>query len=158
MAGSYGLRVTEVQGRGAPLVEADAEPGKDGTVRVTFVLRGAQRNTWLFGAPLGNHEQLTRLGTSDVWYRSYRVPAGTLLGYKPEPDVPELNAPPMVRRRAILATAQRDPFNARSFPGRPIDIFAGESLLELPDAPPQPWVAERPGVPKGVLEPHRITS
>lgn len=148
----------EVQGRGAPLVEADAEPAKDGTVRVTFVWRGAQRNAWLFGAPSGNHEQLTRLGDSDVWYRSYRVPAGTRLGYKLAPDVPELNAAPMVRRRAILATAQRDPFNARSFPDRPIDIYAGESVFELPDAPPQPWVTERPGVPKGTVEPHRITS
>lgn len=148
----------EVQQRGTPLVEADAEPAKDGTVRVTFVWRGAQRNAWLFGAPSGNHEQLTRLGTSDVWYRSYRVPAGTRLGYKLAPDVPELNAAPMVRRRAILATAQRDPFNARSFPDRPIDIYAGESVFELADAPPQTWVAERPGVPKGTVEPHRITS
>ncbi|MES2609321.1 MAG: alpha/beta hydrolase-fold protein [Pseudomonadota bacterium] len=148
----------EVQGRGTPLVEADAEPPKDGTVRVTFLWRGAQRNAWLFGAPSGNHDPLARLGDSDVWYRSYRVPAGTRLGYKLAPDVPELNASPMVRRRAILATAQRDPFNARSFPDRPIDIFAGESVFELPDAPPQPWVAERPGVPKGVVEPHRIIS
>lgn len=148
----------EVRERGTPLVEADAEPAKDGTVRVTFVWRGAQRNAWLFGAPSGNHEQLTRLGDSDVWYRSYRVPAGTRLGYKLAPDVPELNAAPMVRRRAILATAQRDPFNARSFPDRPIDIYAGESVFELPDAPPQPWVTERPGVPKGTVEPHRISS
>lgn len=162
----------EVKRSGAPLVEplprdagagaradADADPSPAGAdVLVTFVWRGARHGVRLFGAPSGDHDELQRLGTSDVWFRSYRVPATTRLGYRLAPDVPELDAPAGVRRRAILATAQRDPFNARSFPARPVDIYAGESVLELPDAPPQPWLEARPGVAPGTVERHRFES
>lgn len=149
---------TEMRERGTPLVEPDAHPAPDGSVLVTFLWRGAQRNAWVFGAPSGNHDAMARLEGSDVWYRSYRVPPDTRLGYKLAPDVPELNAPAPVRRRAIVATAQRDPLNARSFPARPIDIFAGESVLELPQAPVQEWVAAREGVAQGVVARHRVSS
>lgn len=31
-------------------------------------------------------------------------------------------------------------------------------MLEMPDAPPQPWVARRPGVPEGRIEKHLFGS
>ncbi|MET1537235.1 histidine kinase dimerization/phospho-acceptor domain-containing protein, partial [Burkholderia sola] len=69
------------------------------------------------------------------------------------------------QRRALLATAQRDPLNPKVFPQPPkspqggfIDAFQGASVLELPKAPPQPWVAPRAGVAQGALVQHRLSS
>jgi enterochelin esterase family protein len=59
---------------------------------------------------------------------------------------------------------ERDPLNAHTqvFPAGE-DSFGGDeaftvSVLELPDAPPQPWLAPRPGVAPGRLEHHRLRS
>lgn len=61
----------------------------------------------------------------------------------------------------ILATAQRDPLNPRAFPARAdtqLDAFQGHSVLELPQAPPQPWVTPRPGAAQGTLTRHEVAS
>ena len=61
----------------------------------------------------------------------------------------------------ILATAQRDPLNPRVFPARAdtqLDAFQGHSVLELPQAPPQPWVTPRPGAAQGTLTRHEVAS
>lgn len=139
---------------GAPLVEsAGVEPPLAADERlVTFVWRGAQHGVRLLGSPSADHDELTRLPGTDVWHRSYRLPASTRLAYRLAPDVPELNADPMTRRRAILATAQRDPNNPRSIPDTPLDRYDGYSLLELPDAPSAHWTRPQPGVAAGALE------
>lgn len=144
----------ELAQAGTPLVERAGvtPPLAQGELLVTFLWRGARDNVRLFGAPSGDHDELQRLDGSDVWFRSYRLPDSSRLGYKLAPDVPTLDAPAPTRRRAILATAQRDPLNARSFPASPADRYAGESILELPAAPPQRWTAARPGVAPGTLE------
>jgi enterochelin esterase family protein len=144
----------EEQSRG-PLVERDgvSPPLAEGTSLVTFVWRGAKKGVRLFGAPSNDFDPLRRLGDSDVWYASYRVPNTARVAYKFAPDVPELDAPSMIRRRAILATAQRDPFNPKSVPpGELPDRYAGESLLELPDAPRPAWLNRRAEVPAGSIE------
>ncbi|WDD94590.1 DUF3327 domain-containing protein [Burkholderia sp. FERM BP-3421] len=162
----------EMAERGTPLVEAaPAEPARtdaslargatpaDEPVRlVTFLWRGARDNVRVLGSPSGEHDALARLAGSDVWYRSYVVPASTRLSYLLAPDVPELDQPEGERRRAILATAQRDPLNPRTFMRTGTDPYQGKSVLELPDAPPQPWLAPRPGVPAGTLARTRFTS
>lgn len=150
----------EVQRQGAPLVEREGvqPPLKDGERLVTFLWRGAQRNVRLVGGPSNDHDWLQRLPGTDIWFRSYRVPASLRLSYRLAPDVPDIDGPPSERRRALLATAQTDPLNPRSFPARPLDRFNGQSLLELPEAPTSPWLAERPGVPRGTLQGHRLAS
>lgn len=135
-----------VAASGAPLVE----DGPEGRKIVTFLGRGAKRNIRLFGAPTGDHEELERLGASDVWFRSFAVPADTRLSYRLAPDVPDLPEDARERRVAILATAAADPLNRHPWPADAPDDFNRESVLELPDAPPQPFVAER-GAPKGTL-------
>ncbi|WP_142849302.1 enterochelin esterase [Telmatospirillum sp. J64-1] len=149
-----------IESLGTPLVEAEGvePPLAEDQLLVTFLWRGAEHSVRLFGAPTGEHDGLHRLGRSDIWYRSYRLPRDTRLGYRLAPDVPELNAPATQRRRAILATAQRDPFNRHSFPADPVDRFHGSSVLELPGAPAQPWIAPRPDVPAGQVETLRFAS
>jgi len=139
---------TEVAQQGTPLVEA--VDGKHD--RVTFLWRGAERNVRLFGGPSSDHAQLTRLGNSDVWHASFVVPRSTRLSYRLAPDVPELPGSGMARRRAILATAQADPHNSKAYPARGVDAFQTYSMLELAEAPPQPWVEPREGVPQGTVE------
>ncbi len=136
---------------GTPMVEPLA--GQPQQRLVTFLWRGAQRNVRMFGAPSGRHESLERLGTSDVWYRSFEVPASTRLSYQLAPDVPASDD-----RRVILASTRRDPLNPATFADSSGDPWLSRSRLELPDAPPQPWTAVRADVPRGTLERKRLAS
>lgn len=144
----------EIAASGAPLIE----PVDAAHDRVTFLWRGAQRNVRLFGSPSSDHAPLARLGTSDVWYRSFVLARSARLSYKLAPDVPDLPASDTARRRAILATAQADPLNPKAYPARGADAFQYSSVLELAGAPPQPWVAPRPGVPAGTVEAKALRS
>ncbi|WP_159235997.1 alpha/beta hydrolase-fold protein [Raoultella terrigena] len=100
----------EREQEGTPMVEAlDA-----GHKRVTFLWRGASRNVFLLGSPAGDHDPLFRLGSSDVWFRSYVVPSDTLMQYKLAPDVPVIDGSARDQRRAILVSAQADPLNPQS--------------------------------------------
>ncbi|MDC0690014.1 alpha/beta hydrolase-fold protein [Mitsuaria sp. RG] len=136
---------------GTPLVEA--VPGQPGKRLVTFLWRGARDNVRMFGAPTGNHEPLSRLGASDVWFHSFEVPAATRLSYQMAPDVPVSDD-----RRVILASTRRDPLNPNTFADASGDAWLSRSRLELADAAPQPWVAERAGVARGSLERKRLAS
>ncbi len=158
--GDTGQFWREVKQQGAPIVENDGvvPPLTEGEVLITFLWRGAKHRVHVFAAPSGNHDEMHRLGESDVWYASYRVPRTARIGYKLAPDVPQLNAPFWARRRAILATAQLDPLNPHSFPEKPVDKYEGESVVELPDAPKQPWLEARADVPAGTVENHHFNS
>ncbi|TFL13297.1 enterochelin esterase [Pusillimonas caeni] len=142
---------------GTPLVE----PLPDGESLVTFLWRGEGDNVRLFGSPSGNHDPMRRLGDSDVWWATFRMPDTARLSYRIAPDVPRVQGSPMDQRRVILATAQRDPLNPHVFPDTEdtrIDVYQGSSVLTLPDAPPQPWVARRAGRASGTLARHEFDS
>lgn len=136
----------EIATSGAPLIE----PANDGTTIVTFLARGAQRNVRLLAAPSGDHENLDRLGASDVWFRSFTVPASTRMSYQLAYDVPDFAGTARERRVAILATAKADPLNRHPWPAEAVDAYAQSSTFELPGAPPQKWSGAR-GNPKGAL-------
>lgn len=110
----------------------------DGNYRVTFLYQGASRNVRLLGGPSSDHDWLTQLPGTDLWYSSYIVPPGTRLSYKLAPDVPDIAAPAREKRVAILATAQRDPLNPLLFPVGETDKYQQSSVLALPKAPAQP--------------------
>lgn len=131
--------------QGTPLVEALADSPNERLV--TFLWRGARQNVRLFGSPSGGHDALQRLGDSDVWYATYRVPSSARLSYQLAPDVPEAGD-----RRTLLATAQRDPLNPHSFGKQKYEPSLTRSVMELPDAPPQPWLNKRAHVAPGSVE------
>ncbi|WP_173405365.1 esterase family protein [Rhodopirellula sp. SWK7] len=151
---------SEIKSRGTPLIEtSNVKPSlAEDEALVTFLWRGAKRNVRIFGAPSGDHDELKRLGDSDIWYHSYRVPNTARINYRLAPDVPEFPGTPTQRRRAILATAQRDPLNPLHEPDEPVDDYEGFSIVELPDAPKEVWSTEYPSHPKGTIETHRLTS
>lgn len=113
--------------QGTPMVE----PVDASHKRVTFLWRGARENVFLLGSPAGEHDPLFRLGKSDVWFRSYVVPADTVMQYKLAPDVPFIGGSPRDRRRAILVSAQADPLNPNVFGEQKADRWNRSSLLDL---------------------------
>ncbi|QAV22631.1 enterochelin esterase [Proteus hauseri] len=114
--------------QGAPLIE----PYDNDKKLVTFLWQGAKSNVYLLGSPEGNHDPLTRLENSDIWYRSYIVPNDTLMQYKLAPDVPTIEgSTAFEQRRAILTTAQADPLNPQASPQQSEDVYNHFSLLSL---------------------------
>lgn len=143
----------EVAQRGTPLVE----PGSKGQTLLTFLARGNQTNVRLVGAPSGDHEWLSRLAGSDVWFKSFTVPADTRLSYRIALDVPAPFGTARERRVALLATAAADPLNHHPWPADAPDAFNQDSTLELPAAPVQPGI-ENLSAPRGMFTRFRLPS
>lgn len=137
---------------GTPMLET-----VDGQTVMTFLHRGAQRNVRLLGGPSSDHDWLERLGTSDVWFRSYAVPATTRLAYRLAPDVPDIAGSAPERRAAILATAAADPLNRAPWPLTAPDRFGTWSTVALPGAPEQPGFPVT-GIDRDQLQETRIRS
>lgn len=137
----------KIEARGTPLLALR----DDDHYVLTFLYRGATENVRILGAPSGDHDAMTRLSGSDIWFKSYIVPADTRLSYKLAPDVPVFPGPPRARRVAILATAQADPLNRHPWPAGVADPFRYQSTISLPKAPPQRGLDDSGGV-KGQLQ------
>ncbi len=150
---------------GTPLIEAIS--GDDTHVLVTFLWQETEKlqNILIAGAVVGwdvAENQMSRLLKTDLWYKTYKMRSDTRAIYRfslNDTLVP-WNLDNMEGR---LAASHRDPLNHRIFifpkyQDDPAGTDTLLSVLELPDAPPQPWITERPGVTKGVIEPHHIHS
>lgn len=155
--GALGRFWRELAERGAPLVEA--LPG--GVTLVTFLWRAEEvPGPVVLFCPIGDgnpaRNRLSRLPGTDLWHRSYAMPPGTRMQY-------ELGVAPSadaLDRGWEVVAWRPDPLNPRqhAFPADDEGTFPGyvASVLELPAAPPQPWVQPRPGVPAGRVELQRI--
>ncbi|HEY9282454.1 MAG TPA: alpha/beta hydrolase-fold protein [Pyrinomonadaceae bacterium] len=150
----------EAADRGAPLIEPAA--GSDKYLLVTFLWRGGEgtKNVLLISTDLHRlvNEQdverlrLSRLGGTDVWFKSYRLRRDARVTYRFSPDDPLV--PPSRLKPEDQAKLSE---NYRPDPLNPLQL-EGESIGELPDAPPQPWIKKRPGVPEGKLEERQFKS
>lgn len=161
----------EVAAQGAPL----AEPldGTPGTVALTFLWRGTPATRSVEVSWAMRTEQpfrLARLGTSDVWFLTVRVPAGLRAAYQLVPDAPRwpVGVVPtrMQRHIAGTAVAQADPLNARRWPAQPpgggsavADVHAQQSVVSLAGALAEPWLdMPVPATARGTLQPLPIAS
>ena len=153
---------SEVGLHGAPLVETL----EGDRVLVTFLWRSSEPldNVVVVGGPAGYslHENvMTHLPESDVWYRSYQVRRDLRTTYRlAENDslVPLSEAEDIEAR---VAGFLPDPLNPKTFifdPDPTTEEALTLSLLELPDAPPQPWVDRRADVAAGTVEDHELAS
>jgi enterochelin esterase-like enzyme len=145
----------------APLVEPIGENGQMSWV--TFLWRGndtTRRVSLIGGLPTPDGEHwLTRLATTDLWYRTEKLPNDARFTY-----YFLINRPINLPRSGDLVAlakfmehcpARPDALNPRS------EILQGmtpASLLELPGAPTQPWADRLQGVPKGTLKEQKIKS
>lgn len=149
----------ELAATGAPLVER--HPTDPSRRLVTFVWRAAERFTEMVvaGSALGSdlsRNRLRPLPGTDVWFVTRDLPADLRTVYHFAIDPPAGTS-------GGRAHARRDPLNPREFvypadPEQPGSTDYRISLLELPDAVPEPWLAPRSGVPRGTLTPHRFES
>jgi enterochelin esterase-like enzyme len=125
---------------------------------VTFLWR-AQHDTRTvmvtgsFNVPgLMRNNQMHRIGDSDVWYLTLKLPKGARFTYRLVP-----NDPPVSER--TQATVQADSYNPRRWDcPKAAEKFLCRSIVELPDAAPQPWISRKPGTPAGRIEKQTIKS
>ncbi len=134
----------EMEGR-APLVESIGEDQRHR--RVTFIWRGSNettRVTMMGGLPSANIlKPLTRLADTELWYLTETHSTEARFQYVFQVNGPEALS---MEWAAIMREVQQnpprtDPLNTRE--------YAGWSYVELPDAPPQPWINKQAGVPSG---------
>jgi enterochelin esterase-like enzyme len=147
----------EVAGK-APLVEPVA--GDARSVWVTYLWRGAAgtRRVCVFGGPWSHESStkwLVRLGGTDLWYRTERLPSDARFVYSLH-----VNGPVRwhVDNPSWLAILRTNPFRTDPLNPRKAEPWPPGSIAELPDAPPQPWAERQPGVPEGALRERRLTS
>lgn len=145
----------ELARQGTPLVEPVADDPAHSLV--TFVWRGEPElaNVVLAGGPATGHpadNQLARLAETDVWYLTRRFRSDLRTTYVLSPNDPlvalDWNDGPAMQAR--LTRLRPDPLNPRR------DFTT--SLVELAQAPPQPWVKPRPEVPRGTLAAEKFAS
>lgn len=125
---------------------------------VTFLWRaeGDTRNVYVaasFALPGVPNEALQRLGNTDIWYLTLKVPKGARFTYGLEPN--RSSVPGLAR-----ITRQMDPFNRGMKWNCPdgASKYRCRSVGESPQATPQPWISKRSGVAAGRIEKNRIHS
>lgn len=156
-----------VEQEGTPLVEPVA--GDSSQYLVTFLWRDGddhRRNVVVCSHAVGwsfRRNRMARLPGTDVWHRTYLLPAGARAGYWLSPDDLLIYLIDMEDRAARMATWRPDPLARRTFIFPKDDEIPGDedfvcSMLELPGAPVPSWSAKNQDVPAGRVETHRIRS
>ena len=151
----------EIKKNGTPLVEPAA--GEGDFYLVTFLYKGSEetKNVVLFidrgfwGDIASN--RLHQLGATDIWFKTYRFRKDARFTYSlsvndlltPLHEISDAEA--WLKRSSSWIT---DPLNPKKFPFYPRPV----SVVELPGAPPQPWITSKEGVPKGKVISHKFKS
>ncbi len=155
----------EVGTRGTPLIEAI--PGDDAHRLVTFLwhAEGETTNVVVFSGFVYyfdfEHNQMTRLLDTNVWYKTDRVRADVRAWYRLAPNDSLKPSPDWAARTAGF---RPDPLNPRHYlvKGSADSPFGSRdevwSVIELPETPPQPWAQRHPDVPNGRVDEHRMHS
>jgi enterochelin esterase-like enzyme len=167
---SIGSFWKEVEKEGTPIIEP--MPGDDSNMLVTFLWRGnpGTRNVFVARLPYAGGTPddyfMRRIGNTDVWYKTVATDRKTRFEYSLAPNVPRIR--PVSEGMdsdaiaMIAASARTDPLNPKRWrvDARTVDspFHEERSMVEMPDAPAQPWLAEKPGVPAGQIEKRQFKS
>lgn len=136
----------------SPIVEP--YPGNAKEALVTFVFRSTTPYVGIFGGPTFREKPMVRIGDTDLWYLTARVPADARWDYGFLPaDGPPENFVPFRKERAPDARFAKMTVD----PNNKLQHFM-QSRIELPGAPPQPWIAPKPEVPKGKIDDLKLAS
>lgn len=156
----------EMEDVGTPLIEEHDR--ENGTALVTFLWRGDDelRNVvvieWITEGDFPA-KQMTLMPGSDVWYRSIRIRDDIRTSYQFAPNDSLVPKPEEKDWPTRFAGWRQDPLNTRPLIDPDVDVSEdGRSqascVLELPNAPAQPWIEKRTDVAKGVVSHHRFES
>ncbi|MEO8451549.1 MAG: alpha/beta hydrolase-fold protein [Gemmatimonadota bacterium] len=155
---------------GSPIIEKI--PGDQSKVLVTFLYRGdsTTKNVAIFQGPRVStnlaDNPFTLLAGTNVWYRSYAVRRDARFTYLVGANVDLSPQDPsdtreLFRRLQVFGPDRLNP-KRNPTPGDPLPKrlppFYDHSAVELPGAPPQPYVARRAGTPAGTVENLTLTS
>lgn len=134
------------------------EPHPDGTVTVTFWWSDSRaEQVLLFANRITDERNLAaslmrRLPGSDLWHLSYRMEPDWRASYGFVPVGPGQTPPwhtDQAGIREVLDLALPDPGNPRRISNR---VGNELSVVELPAAPPQPWIRQRRGSTRRRIE------
>jgi enterochelin esterase-like enzyme len=152
----------ELGPNGSPLVE----PIKDDPIHrfTTFLWRGdaeTQRVLLNFRncSQIPGDCFLHHVEGTDVWYRTLRLDHRLRTTYLLTPNAPAVTPGTKIDDdllSQVSVRSQRDPLNPKAtiwdFVDNPDLVFhRGSSILEMPDAPPQPWAGKRAGTLAGEI-------
>ena len=157
----------EVAERGSPLIEPLEDDGNYCLVTFLWHDSGETQNVVVVHGPAywgdwhGN--MLAHLPESDLWYRTYRLRSDMRTGYWLSLNDPLIPLREIEDMQTHWSHYQLDPLNPRihTYPKDdeiPDDEDFSFSLLELPDAPTQPWITPRPDVAQGTVEMFHLRS
>nr|MBA3500044.1 hypothetical protein [Deltaproteobacteria bacterium] len=138
---------TELAGK-APIIEP--YPGDENSRLVTFVTRSSALYVGMFGGPVGSDRQMLRIGDSDLYYLTGRIPAETYFDYAfIESDGP----PPLVEpfRPGAMRLVDERFAKRKTDPNNPLTSM-GSSRVELPGPPAEPYLIDNPAMPKGTIK------
>ena len=151
----------EVTRTGTPLLETIN--GDERHVLLTFLWRAKEetRNVVVFGGVAGQEfskNQMTRLLDTDLWYKTYKVRNDARFSYhlSLNDSLVPFDKIDVKDQKAVLqrtSTFKTDPLNPKTYPGLP-----APSVVELPAAPPQPWIKRSPDVPAGKIDEKKLKS
>ena len=104
---------------------------------------------------------MTRLLDTDLWYVTLQLPSDLRATYQFFPD--NLPASGKGTFESPWEQYRQDPFNPKTFAfydgdEDPTGVKLTRSVLELPDAPPQPWIEPQDYVRKGKVQLHQFRS
>lgn len=149
-----------VTAQGAPLVEPIEDT--DDEVLITFLWVAEEDVSHVIVATFDggfdlNQKKMIRLLDTNLWYKTYQVRNDLRMTYRIGPNDSLVSVYEMDDWEERTATWQLDPFNSKTydFPSNtdaPDEKGLKVSLLELPAAPAQPWVAHRENIPRGRVE------
>ncbi|MGH8876872.1 MAG: alpha/beta hydrolase-fold protein [Stackebrandtia sp.] len=144
----------EIHTHGAPLIEPAADPGHS---ILTFVWRGDARTrdvlvvpNRLFDRTDPSASRLRHLEGTDVWHLSYRLPSEFRCSYRFCVDEQGADEPGDEYWLRLCRTGRPDPYGTEQ--------LTDSSVVALPRARPQPWLAPRPDVPRGKVTRHVFES
>ena len=143
----------EASSKGTPIVEN----GVDAQALVTFVWFANHQNEIpiIISELVGTDNCMQNISGTNLWYRSLLASRDlrTLYGF-----VSDVNAVHLPFEQKYFA----DPFNTNHYTypeGTYLDSQKIDfSILELQDAPKQPWVKRRENIPRGKLGSYKFTS
>lgn len=159
----------DIAQQGTPLAEK-IDPQNS---RIIFLWRGAMHNVRLIGGPSNDHEWLTRLPNTDIWFKEAVVDSRFIGSYSFAVDLPNVEGylshycphlnPELkesrAQRRAVLQVQKLDPFNPQTY--LPLNDASGlrnENYTALDNAPAFANPKDFPGVASPEVKSYTLNS